>query len=75
MTARLISRRVRDLAKTDELFGVWRHHRFFTNSVQPTPEADITHRRHAIVETVFADLINRPLAHLPSGSFSANSAL
>ena len=67
-------RRVRDLAKTDELFPVWRHHPFFTNSVQPTPEADITHRRYAIVETVFADLIDRPLAHLPSGSFSANLA-
>ena len=74
VTARLIVRRVRDLAKTDELFPVWRHHPFFTNSVQPTPEADLTHRRHAIVETVFADLIDGPLAHLPSGSFSANAA-
>jgi hypothetical protein len=31
----------------------------------PTPEADITHRKHAIVETIFADLIDGPLAHLP----------
>ena len=31
------------------------------------PHADITHRRHAIIETVFADLIDGPLAHLPSG--------
>ena len=39
-----------------------------------TAQADITHRRHAIVETVFADLIDGPLAHLPSGRFAANSA-
>src|SRR6266498_499154 len=37
-------------------------------------QADITHRRHAIIETVFADLIDGPLAHLPSGLFAANSA-
>jgi hypothetical protein len=52
--------------------GVWRHHPFFTNSGEPTVEADLTHRRHAIIETVFADLIDGPLAHLPSGRFSAN---
>jgi hypothetical protein len=33
-----------------------------------------THRQHAIIETVFADLIDGPLAHLPSGRFGANSA-
>jgi hypothetical protein len=74
VTARLIVRRVRDRAKTAELFPVWRHHPFFTNSVEPAPAADITHRRHAIIETVFADLIDGPLAHLPSGRFAANSA-
>lgn len=74
VTARLIVRRVRDRAKTDELFPVWRYHPFFTNSLEPTAAADITHRRHAIVETVFADLIDGPLAHLPSGRFAANSA-
>jgi hypothetical protein len=74
VTARLIVRRVRDRAKTDELFPVWRYHPFFTNSTESTVEADITHRRHAIVETVFADLIDGPLAHLPSGRFAANSA-
>src|SRR4030095_6767685 len=31
-------------------------------------------RGHAVVEQVFADLINGPLAHLPSGSFAANGA-
>jgi hypothetical protein len=67
-------RRVRDRAKADELFPVWRHHRFLTNSTEPTAQADITHRRRAVIETVFADLIDGPLAHLPSGRFAANSA-
>ena len=74
VTARLVVRRVRDQAKLDELFPVWRYHPFFTNSEQPTAEADITHHRHAIIETVFADLIDGPLAHMPSDRFSANSA-
>ena len=45
-----------------------------TNSELPTAEADITHRRHAIIETTFADLIDGPLAHIPSGLFAANCA-
>ena len=45
-----------------------------TNSELPTAEADITHRKHAIVETTFADLIDGPLAHIPSGLFAANCA-
>lgn len=74
VTARLVVRRVRDRAKLDELFPVWRHHPFLTNSTEPTAAADITHRRHAIIETVFADLIDGPLAHMPSSRFNANSA-
>ena len=74
ITARLIVRRVRDRARPDELFPVWRHHPFLTDSLEPAPAADITHRRHAIIETTFADLIDGPLAHLPSGRFAANSA-
>jgi Transposase DDE domain group 1 len=78
VTARLIVRRVRDYAKTTsrggDLFPVWRYHPFFTNSAEPTAAAEITHRRHAIIETVFADLIDGPLAHLPSGRFAANTA-
>lgn len=74
VTARLIVRRVRDANHQDPLFPVWRHHPFFTNSDEPTVAADITHRQHAIVETAFADLIDGPLAHLPSGSFPANHA-
>jgi len=38
------------------------------DSTEPIADADITHRRHAIIETVFADLITGPLAHLPSGA-------
>jgi hypothetical protein len=74
VTARLIVRRVRDRARTDELVPVYRHHPFLTNSLEATAQADISHRRHAIIETVFADLIDGPLAHQPSGHFSANSA-
>jgi len=74
VTARLIVRRVRDQARLAELFPVWRHHPFFTNSTEDTATADITHRRHAIIETVFADLIDGPLAHQPSGRFAANAA-
>jgi Transposase DDE domain group 1 len=35
VTARLVVRRVRDRAKAAELFPVWRHHPFFTNSQEP----------------------------------------
>ena len=58
----------------DALFPVWRYHPFFTNTDLPVEAADITHRQHAIIETVFADLIDGPLAHIPSGRFGANSA-
>jgi len=74
VTARLIVRRVKDACSQDALFPVWRYHPFFTDSTEPAPDADITHRRHAIIETVFADLIDGPLAHMPSGSFGANYA-
>jgi hypothetical protein len=81
VTARLIVRRVRD-ANPDhmsvdaqgELFRVWRHHAIFTDSPLPLLTAEAGHRRHAIIEQVIADLKNSALAHLPSGSFAANSA-
>ena len=57
------------LLDPDALFPVWRYHPFVTNTTLPTAEADITHRKHAIVETTFADLIDGPLAHIPSGRF------
>ena len=74
ITARLVVRRVKDARFPDALFPVWRYHPFFTNTDLPVDAADITHRQHAIIETVFADLIDGPLAHMPSGRFGANSA-
>jgi hypothetical protein len=74
ITARLVVRRVKDARFGDALFPIWRYHPFFTNTDLPVDAADITHRQHAIIETVFADLIDGPLAHLPSGRFGANSA-
>ena len=74
ITARLVVRRVKDARYHDALFPVWRYHPFFTNTDLPVEQADITHRHHAIIETVFADLIDGPLAHLPSGRFGANAA-
>ena len=74
ITARLVVRRVKDARYPDALFPVWRYHPFVTNSDLSTTEADLTHRRHAIIETTFADLIDGPLAHVPSGLFAANCA-
>ena len=79
VTARLIIRRVRDLntkaaAGQDELFPAWRHHAIFTDSPFELIQAEGQHRDHAIIEQVFADWSDGPLAHLPSGSFPANAA-
>jgi hypothetical protein len=46
----------------------------FTDSAEPMLNAEATHRDHAIIEQVIAELKNGPLTHLPSGSFTANSA-
>ena len=37
-------------------------------------QAEGQHRDHAIIEQVFADCYDGPLAHLPSGKFAANAA-
>jgi hypothetical protein len=81
VTARLIVRRVRRLnpatapaGKQGELFAVYRYHAVFTDSPEPMLAAEATHRDHAIVEQVIAELKNGPLAHLPSGRFAANAA-
>ncbi len=74
VTARLIVRRVKDLAAQDELFPVWRHHAIFTDNPHELIQAEAQHRGHAIIEQVFADLFDGPLAHLPSGRFAANAA-
>jgi hypothetical protein len=81
-TGRLVVRRTPDLnPKADHgqatLFDTWRFHAFFTTTdpeATDTVAADKTHRRHAIIEQVNADLKNSALAHLPSGKFDANAA-
>jgi hypothetical protein len=79
ITARLIMRRVRGLNKhaaagQDELFPAWRYHAVFTDSPFELVQAEGQHRDHAVVEQVFADWTDGPLAHLPSGFFPANAA-
>jgi hypothetical protein len=79
-----VVRRIPDLnadknkaAGQEALFDIWRFHAFFTTvdaEVMDTVTADKTHRGHAIIEQVNADLKNSALAHLPSGVFTANAA-
>ena len=57
-----------------ELLAHYRHHGVFTDSPLTMLQAETDHRGHAIVEQVIADLKASALAHLPSGSFAANSA-
>jgi hypothetical protein len=81
---RLVVRRIPDLnaeknraAGQDTLFDTWRFHAFFTTAdpaLLDTVAADKTHRGHAVIEQVHADLKNSALAHLPSGVFTANAA-
>jgi len=74
---RLVVRRIPDLGPHPgqaTLFDTWRFHAFFTTSALDTVAADKTHRGHAIIEQVHADLKNSALAHLPSGKFTANAA-
>ncbi|MHB1432166.1 MAG: IS1380 family transposase [Streptosporangiaceae bacterium] len=79
VTARLIVRRVRakrDKASqgTGELFPAWRYHAVFTDSPFTMLQAEAQHRDHAIIEQAFADWADGPMAHLPSGKFTANAA-
>ncbi|MGI5513815.1 IS1380 family transposase [Streptomyces sp. CA-106131] len=80
VTARLIVRRVRDLAKPavvgeqGELFPAWRYHPFFTDNPAPTLQAEREHRHHAVIEQVIADSKASAMAHLPSAHFHANAA-
>ena len=81
---RLVVRRIPDLnaekkktAGQATLFDTWRFHAFFTTTDAAdldTVAADKTHRGHAIIEQVHADLKSSALAHLPSGKFAANAA-
>ena len=78
VTARLIVRRVRDKGKAapgqGELFPAWRYHAVFTDSPYELVQAEEQHRGHAVIEQLLADLNDGPLAHLPSGKFTANAA-
>ncbi len=76
---RLVVRRIPDLNPSSEqgqatLFDTWRFHAFFTTTDLDPVAADKTHRGHAIIEQVHADLKDSALAHLPSGRFAANAA-
>ena len=75
---RLVVRRIPDLNRASDgqatLFDTWRFHAFFTTTELDTVTADKTHRGHAIIEQVHADLKDSALAHLPSGRFAANAA-
>jgi len=79
---RLVVRRIPDLNAPahpgqGSLFELWRFHAFFTTTDpadSDTVAADKTHRAHAVIEQVNADLKHAALAHLPSGRFAANSA-
>jgi len=81
VTCRLVVRRIKriqalasDGTEQSELFATYRHHAFITNTTLSLVEADQTHREHAIIEQVIAELKDGPLAHLPSGSYAANAA-
>lgn len=82
IAGRLVVRRIPDLRpkkdqRQGQLFDVWRFHAFFTTTDPAdldTVAADATHRQHAIIEQVHADLKNSALAHMPSGTFCANAA-
>jgi Transposase DDE domain group 1 len=76
---RLVVRRIPELnpfegAGQPTLFDTHRFHAFFTTRTLDTVTADKTHRQHAIIEQINADLKDSALAHLPSGIFTANAA-
>lgn len=78
IAGRLVVRRIPELNQKNldqpTLFDTHRFHAFFTTSTLGTVAADKTHRGHAIIEQVNADMKNSALAHLPSGVFTANAA-
>lgn len=82
ITGRLVVRRIPELGpkalrEQPTLFDTWRFHAFFTTVAADeldTITVDQTHRRHAVIEQVNADLKASALAHLPSGKYAANAA-
>ena len=55
-----------DTGQQQELFSAYRYHAVFADSPLILVQAEKTHRVHAIIEQVHADLKHGPLAHLPS---------
>ena len=73
-------RRIPELNKTvaagqGTLFDLFRFHAFFTTSTLSTVDADKTHRQHAIIENLNADMKASALAHFPSVIFSPDIVL
>src|SRR5680860_809702 len=72
---RLIVRRVRPTPGSQlALDVVFDHHALVTDRTGDMLELEADHRAHARVELVIRDLKDGPLAHLPSGVFTANAA-
>lgn len=82
IAGRLLVRRIPELnpAKKngqETIFDTYRFHAVFTTIPQDildTAAADKTHRQHAVIEAVNAELKASALAHMPSGRFNANAA-
>jgi len=79
VAGRLVIRRIPELNPRSgtgqgTLFETHRFHAFFTTSSLSAVAADKTHRGHAVIEQINADLKDSALAHLPSGVFTANAA-
>ena len=72
---RLIVRRVKPSPGSQlALFSTYEYHALVTDRAGTTIQLEADHRRHAEVELVIRDLKAGPWAHMPSGSFGANSA-
>ena len=72
---RLNVRRVRPTPGSQlALDVVFDHHALVTDRDGDTLALEADHRAHARVELVIRDLKDGPLAHLPSGKFTANAA-
>ena len=65
---RTVDRQRRPLSR-GTVSGVVVSPRSSPTAASPMTTADVTHRAHATIETVFSELIDGPLAHMPPGSF------
>lgn len=72
---RLVVRRVAPTPGSQlALFTTWDYHAFVTDQDLPLDQVEADHRRHAVIEQTIAELKSAGLAHLPSGTFTANAA-